>query len=71
MLTLLGMRKADAVAHFGNQRKLAAALGITEQAVALWNEIIPEGRAYQLESITHGKLKVQPSAYRPREAHAQ
>lgn len=63
MLTLWGMRKVDAVEHFGSQRALAAALGITEQAVSLWSELVPEGRAYQLESITDGELKVDPASY--------
>lgn len=73
MLTLRGMRKTDVVEHFGSQRALAAALGITEQAVSLWDDEkpIPEGRAYQIESITHGKLKVQPEMYRIAEARAQ
>ena len=57
------MRKTEAVDHFGSQRALAAALGITEQAVSLWDELVPEGRAYQLESITGGKLRVDPASY--------
>lgn len=64
MLTIPGMRKLDAVNHFGSQRALADALGISEQAVSMWDELIPEGRAYQLESITGGKLKADPRTYR-------
>lgn len=58
-----GMRKAQAVKYYGSQRALAAALGITEQAVSLWGDLIPEGRAYQLESITGRKLRVDPASY--------
>lgn len=66
-----GMRKADAVEHFGSQRALAAALGITEQAVSLWDDLVPEGRAYQLESITGRKLRVDPASYHAQKAASE
>ncbi|EJO4329828.1 hypothetical protein NRK04_004635, partial [Escherichia coli] len=36
---------------------------IKHPSVSEWPEIIPEGRAYQLEKITNGKLKVDVSLY--------
>lgn len=58
------MLKADVERHFGTQLAIAEALGISVQAVSQWGEIIPEGRAYKLESLTGGVLKVDPSLYR-------
>lgn len=53
------MTKEDAVNHFGGPAKLAKVLGIASQAVSQWGEFVPEGRAYQLQHITKGKLKVE------------
>lgn len=52
------MKKADAVAHFGTQQKLANALGIAPASVSQWGEDIPPLRAFQLERITDGALRV-------------
>lgn len=51
------MKKASAIAHFGSAAELARELGITEAAVSKWGEIIPQGRAYQIQVMTGGKLK--------------
>ncbi|ENJ9082813.1 Cro/Cl family transcriptional regulator [Escherichia coli] len=55
------MRKSDVINYFGGVCKTAEALGIKHPSVSEWPEIIPEGRAYQLEKITNGKLKVDVS----------
>lgn len=60
------MRKDEAIAHFGTASALADALGIRPASVAEWGEFVPEGRAYQLQVITGGKLRVDPSAYQKR-----
>ena len=52
------MRKEDAVNHFGSAKKLADALGITKGSISQWGEDVPLLRAYELEKITGGKLKV-------------
>lgn len=57
------MRKSDVINYFGGVCKTAEALGIKHPSVSEWPEIIPEGRAYQLEKITNGKLKVDVSLY--------
>ena len=62
------MRKDEAVKHFGGVNALADALGIRPASVSEWGDIIPEGRAYQLQVITAGALRVDPIAYRKPEA---
>lgn len=54
------MKKTDVIKHFGSQTATANALGITVQAVNAWPENIPEGRAFQIQIVTNGKLKAQP-----------
>jgi DNA-binding transcriptional regulator YdaS (Cro superfamily) len=63
------MLKTDVIAHFGSQAKVARALIITETAVSLWKEIIPEGSAYKIESLTKGALKVDPTMYSKSAVH--
>jgi DNA-binding transcriptional regulator YdaS (Cro superfamily) len=61
------MKLEQAEAHFGNRRKLAEALGITTQAVSQWvrRGRIPKGIAYELQALTGGALKVNPTDYIP------
>jgi hypothetical protein len=60
------MDKTQAIEHFGSATNLAKALRISLQAVSLWDytKPIPEGRAWQIEAITGGQLRVDPSVYR-------
>lgn len=44
------------VDHFGGVDSLAKALGITRQAIYMWAGTVPEGRAYQIETITNRKF---------------
>lgn len=57
------MLKSAAIAHFGSGAALARALGITKGAVSFWKKHVPEGRAYQIESVTNGVLRVDPKVY--------
>ena len=44
--------------HFGGtHQSLADALGISREAVSMWDEEIPEGRAWQIESLSGGKFR--------------
>lgn len=45
------MTKEEAIAAFGGVRKLADALGISEQAVHQWGATVPELRVYQIREI--------------------
>ncbi|MGL6529359.1 Cro/CI family transcriptional regulator [Aeromonas hydrophila] len=56
------MTTSHAVKYFGSKAALARALGINKGAVSQWGETIPQGRAYQIEVLTSGKLKADPSA---------
>jgi hypothetical protein len=57
------MLKALAIQHFGTATALARALNITVQAVSDWGDFVPEGRAYKLQVVTGGLLRVDPSLY--------
>lgn len=59
------MKKEEVIAHFGSISKTARALGITHVSVISWGEEIPELRAYQVEVVTKGALKVDEMKYRP------
>lgn len=60
------MRKDEAIKHFGTASALADALGIRVASVSEWGEMVPEGRAYQLQVMTAGALRVDPSVYQKR-----
>lgn len=51
------MNKKIVIEHFGSITATAKALGISHVAVSKWDETIPQGRAYQIEVLTGGKLK--------------
>ena len=57
------MYKTEAVKHYGNQNKLAAALGVTDTAVSNWSAIIPEKQAFRLQRITNGVLAYDDAHY--------
>lgn len=52
------MKKTDAINYFGSSIKLAEALGLNKSAISQWGEEVPELRAFQLERLTGGVLKV-------------
>lgn len=58
------MYKKQVIDHFGTQRAIAKALGISDAAVSQWKEVIPEKDAYRLEVVTAGVLKYDEAAYR-------
>lgn len=63
------MYRDDVIKFFGGTRQTAAkALDISEQAISLWGEVVPEGRAYKIESKTKGKLKVKTELYEGKRA---
>jgi DNA-binding transcriptional regulator YdaS (Cro superfamily) len=52
------VKKIDVIDHFGSVGAVADALKINGSAVSQWGEEIPIRRAYELERITKGALKV-------------
>lgn len=53
------MKTELAVDYFGTKAAIADALGIKRSAVSQWGGTIPQGRAYQIEVLTGGKLKAE------------
>lgn len=58
------MFKKEVIKHFGTQRAVAKALGISDAAVSQWKEIIPEKDAHRLQIVTDEVLKYQETVYR-------
>ncbi|MGL6488002.1 Cro/CI family transcriptional regulator [Aeromonas hydrophila] len=56
------MKKTDAINYFGSASELAKKLNISEAAISQWGQNVPQGRAYQIEVLTGGKLKADPAA---------
>ncbi|ABE56543.1 conserved hypothetical protein [Shewanella denitrificans OS217] len=54
------MKTKQAISYFGNKLKLAKALNVSKSAISQWGEDVPELRAYQIERLTRGALKVNP-----------
>lgn len=57
------MWKSSVYRYYKSFSAIAKALGITRSAVSQWDELIPEGMAYKLESLTAGKLRVKKKLY--------
>lgn len=51
------MKTADVIEYFGNGAQAARFLGITRGAIAMWPDVVPELRQYQLEVLTRGHFK--------------
>lgn len=56
------MKKSEVIDFFGGIQQTADALGIRYQSVREWpEEGVPEGRQYQIQVISGGKLKASQS----------
>lgn len=55
------MKTQDAINHWGSQKAAADALGLKQPSVAAWGEYPPELRQLQIEAVTGGLLKAEPS----------
>ena len=51
------MKTSEAVEFFGSVGALAEVLQISPQAIYQWGESVPQGRDFQLEVLTRGKLR--------------
>ncbi|WPJ21817.1 DNA-binding transcriptional regulator [Pseudoalteromonas phage vB_Pun_Y3] len=66
------MLRKDMIAHFGSATEVVKQLtNLTHGAVSQWGEIIPMGRAYEIESLTNGAMKVDLSLYERKPADAK
>lgn len=68
MPNLRAMKTADAIRYFGTKAALARALGIKPPSIHDWGELVPKGRAYELQDLTNGALQVDRASYEQREA---
>jgi DNA-binding transcriptional regulator YdaS (Cro superfamily) len=59
------MKPETAIQWAGTQAELAKRLGISPSAVSQWvaDGIVPEGRAYQIQVISAGAVRVDPHLY--------
>ena len=55
------MTTQQAIDFFGGLKYLAQALDLYPQAIQHWGEYPPNGRQYELEVKTYGKLKAEKS----------
>ena len=55
------MRTSDVIEFFGTQKAVADALKIKPPSVNGWGETVPPLRQLQIEKITSGKLKADPT----------
>lgn len=60
------MKKNDVISYFGGVGKTAKALNISHASVSGWDEVIPKGRAFEIQALTRGNLKVDKSLYEKR-----
>jgi transcriptional repressor of cell division inhibition gene dicB len=65
-----GMRTKDVINHFGSQAAVARALGIAQPSVANWPDEPPPLRQLQIERLTAGRLRADPSILLPKRAVA-
>lgn len=59
------MLTIDAVKHFRTKSALARALGLTKGAITFWGDVVPRGRAFELQVLTGGALRVDETLYLP------
>jgi transcriptional repressor of cell division inhibition gene dicB len=64
--SIRAMWTEDALKHYKSVSALARALGISRQSIQKWHEVVPIERAFTLQDLTKGKLKVKPELYRSR-----
>lgn len=55
------MKTKAALKHFGGNTALTKLLNLSTGAVSQWGEYPPEFRQLQLEKISEGALKAEPS----------
>lgn len=65
------MNKDEVLSYFGGVSNLARLLGISHASVSGWGNVIPKGRAFEIQTITNNELKVDPTLYaKPNETAA-
>lgn len=62
------MRTDQAIQFYGSKAALARALRIRQPSIYSWGDLVPLGRAYELQDLTQGALKVDRALYDKRQA---
>lgn len=62
MLYNVSMKTEEAIVEFGSVRKLAAALGLSVQAIYAWGENVPPLRVYQIREIQQNRAHDRQAA---------
>lgn len=57
------MLKSDAIAHYRKPAAISRALQISRTAVSRWPEIVPEGSAYKLFTLSGGAIPIRAEHY--------
>ncbi len=60
------METKQAIGHFGSIAALAKALNIKPQAVYQWGAFVPRARAFELQIITGGVLRIEEKDVSPK-----
>ena len=61
------MKIQTAIKHFGTAAELARNLGLTRQAIYMWQrngEYVPKHYALEIDYLTNGKVKFNPRIYK-------
>lgn len=67
--TMIAMTRQDIIEHYGSQAEAARRLGVSPNTIGEWeHEGVPEGRQYQVELATNGKLRASKPADRQKAA---
>lgn len=56
------MKTSDVISEFGSVKAVAAALGISVQAVYRWGETVPELRQFQIRELRKARAAVAAAA---------
>lgn len=64
------MKTEDAIKAFGSPKELAAALGITREAIYQWGDDVPELRAYQIRELLAKRQAAESSDLAEQATHA-
>jgi hypothetical protein len=57
------MKTSEVVTFYGSKAALAAALGLRPPSISEWGEFPPPLRQLQIEALSGGELKAEPSCY--------
>ena len=58
---MAGMKKSEAIEHFGGVARLAGLLDLTRQAIYMWPDHVPDLYQYKLHILSDRKLPIEQS----------